>query len=426
MNRAYAALRRARGVVAAGAAGLVVRLAWAAYAARPPQGLHDPARYLAYGQSLASGDGYRDPFSHQFTAYYPPGYPWFVGGVTWLTRHVVPIGVPKAVAVVQALLALVIIACTAFIAARVAGRRAAVVAAWLVALWPSLVLYGTAVLSETLCTALLLAAIAVLVRCPWDRAVRRADLIAFGLLLGTGALVRPQIVVVLVAAAATWWLASRDWRAAARSFGIVAVVLVVVLVPWFVRNQNRLGLFVLSTNTADDLCIGHNDQANGGFLLLEQCAQESPAQGRAAEVHHYHQNLSDAISWALHHPVREVQLVPERAWHLLSDDGDALRDTQSYGDDDFIDGRIVSALGALSNAWYATVIVFGVAGAAMLADRRRPQGLFVVLAAASILVLPLAFFGDPRFKVPALPLVAVIAAVPLSRVLSRRDRVSSR
>ncbi len=409
-------VRRSRGVVAACLTGLVLRLVWAAYAARPPQGLHDPVRYLLYGQSIAAGHGYRDPFSGQFTSYYPPGYPWFVGAVTWVTKHVVHIGVPRAVAIAQALLGAALIVLVGYVAHRIAGPRAAVVAAWLVALWPSLVMYGALVLSETLAMTLLVAAVAVLVRRPWREGIPRFDLLVFGALLGLSALVRPQVLGVLVAAVVVWWLVTRDVRATLARAGWAALAVAVVLAPWFGRNANRMGLFVLSTNTADDLCIGHNDQANGGFLLLEYCATESPAQGLDAEVRHYHHNLDNALSWIPHHPGRELQLLPERAWHLMGDDGGAVSDTQSYGEDPFLDARVATSLSAIANAWYATVMVCAVGGAYVSATRRRPEAFFLVLAVTAVLVLPLAFFGDVRFKAPAFPMTAVLASVAIVRV----------
>jgi hypothetical protein len=48
---------------------------------------------------------------------------------------------------------------------------------------------------------------------------------------------------------------------------------------------------------------------------------------------------------------------------------------------------------------------------------RRPdparRGLFLVVAGAAQLVSPLATFGDPRFKMPIYPTLAVCAAVAL-------------
>jgi hypothetical protein len=52
------------------------------------------------------------------------------------------------------------------------------------------------------------------------------------------------------------------------------------------------------------------------------------------------------------------------------------------------------------------------------ARRSRPWHLFFLLAAAVLAVQPLIFFGDPRFHIPVLPFVAVLATVTLLRMRS--------
>ena len=45
------------------------------------------------------------------------------------------------------------------------------------------------------------------------------------------------------------------------------------IIPWTIRNAIRLHGFVpISTNTGDNLCIGHGEGATGSFNPLESCA----------------------------------------------------------------------------------------------------------------------------------------------------------
>ena len=66
-----------------------------------------------------------------------------------------------------------------------------------------------------------------------------------------------------------------------------------------------------------------------------------------------------------------------------------------------------------ANAFYAVVAVAAVAGGVVLLRRPDParRGLFLVVAGAAQLVSPLATFGDPRFKMPIYPTLAICAAV---------------
>ena len=62
-----------------------LRIAWAAFAARPPsQSLHDPNFYLFYGEQIANGNGYVLPNGLGPSAYFPVGYP--IGNFGPVTR----------------------------------------------------------------------------------------------------------------------------------------------------------------------------------------------------------------------------------------------------------------------------------------------------------------------------------------------------
>ena len=80
------------------------------------------------------------------------------------------------------------------------------------------------------------------------------------------------------------------------------------------------------------------------------------------------------------------------------------------------------ALTLAANAFYAVVAVAGVAGAVVLVRRPDPgrRGLFLVVVGLVQLVSPLATFGDPRFKMPLYPTLAVCAAVALVAAADRR------
>ena len=75
--------------------------------------------------------------------------------------------------------------------------------------------------------------------------------------------------------------------------------------------------------------------------------------------------------------------------------------------------------------FYAAVVVAGVAGAVVLLRRSDParRGLFLVVVGVVPLVSPLATFGDPRFKMPLYPTLAVCATVA---VVAAADRLRPR
>jgi len=84
---------------------------------------------------------------------------------------------------------------------------------------------------------------------------------------------------------------------------------------------------------------------------------------------------------------------------------------ESYGDDPFLDAGLRTALERTADVFFFVTISAGALGLAGLVlpplDGRR---LFFLLALLALAGVPLAFFGDTRFHVPAMPLLVVAAA----------------
>jgi hypothetical protein len=72
-----------------------------------------------------------------------------------------------------------------------------------------------------------------------------------------------------------------------------------------------------------------------------------------------------------------------------------------------------------NGVYYATgaLVVLGAAAFALSRDIRR---LFVLLSMLYVLAVPLAFFGDPRFHYPAMPMAIIIAAATAVWLWERR------
>src|SRR5262249_26241445 len=130
--------------------GLVLRVAWVIWVTHhPPASLYDPARYVGYAAEIRSGHGMIEPLSGHPTAYYPPGYPWFLGIVAWLAQPFTH-DIPLAGGLVQAMLGAATAVLGALVARRLAGARAGVAAAVVLALYPNLIFHTGALLGETL------------------------------------------------------------------------------------------------------------------------------------------------------------------------------------------------------------------------------------------------------------------------------------
>ncbi|MBX3313439.1 MAG: glycosyltransferase family 39 protein [Actinobacteria bacterium] len=414
--------------------GLALRGWWVSYATRTPQGLFDMARYLGYGKAIADGKGYIE-FTGYPTAYYPPGYPYFAGVVTWLSRPFTD-DATMPIALTQALLGVLTIVLVAYVARRTAGRAVAVVAAFVYAIYPNLVMHTGIVLGETLNIFLTFVFVAIVVRRPMGEEQRWPWMLGAGVALGLGLLVRPVTGALLLVLVGVWWLARRDDRGSVlRSTGFVVVGIGLCVAPWIVRNAIRMDAFVpMSTNTGDNLCIGYQPDANGSFTLSENCAIGDPFQGPASEIATDQEKTDYALEQIRDDPGRVPWLVWKRTdytW-VKNGDHDAVTWAQDFYTNPWMPKPTRDRIIWWSDAIYWSVLASGAVGLVILVRRRRPEGVLLVGSFLTTAILPLAFFGESRFKVPAVPFlviasaVALVAAADAVRGQSRRLSSTSR
>lgn len=431
------ALLRDRSVALVGVAtvvGLVARLGWVLWVGdRPPElVIIDPIRYLSYAESIAHGEGYVDIFGGEPTAYYPPGYPYFLG-LLRLVHRALPgdASFPYFVAFVQAVIGAALVPLGAIVARRVISPLAGVVAAFVLALYPNLVFHTAAVLGETLYNTLFMAflALAVSRRAGRTPTTGRAALVAVPFTLAV--LVRPISLAVLPVLVLCWWLPGRDLRATAKATGAVLGVLALALVPWTIRNAVQMDAFVpMSTNTGDNLCIGHSPAANGGFVV---CASpDGPQHGTASELRADDDKTREALAWIRDNPGEEPRLAWLRFRRTFVDEGDhdALDAVQSYPNplletEAWMHPDTERRLRWVADGTYVLVVVTGLVGAVRLVRSRWPDGLLVVLSGVATAMVPLLFFGDPRFKVPVVPILCLAAAAAVTWPFEHRRRSSA-
>jgi hypothetical protein len=422
--------RRARWwLVAIVAAGALLRLVWATQA-EEPVALRDPTLYLVLADHVAEGDGYTygDGPDQGHTAYYPPGYPVALGAAIWLVRLVPGDWSAFGVAVgTNVVLSVATIGLVFALARRLAGNAVGLVAAGIWALWPNLVFHSAIVLTETLFLFLFVLLLLVALAAPAvARAPGKRRLVAIGVLFGLCVLVRPVSVVAAPAFLVLWWgpaVRTVVWRGALAGLAAVAVV-----APWAVRSTLVMDEPVaLSLNLGDNLCLGHNPGASGGFGDLgEHCFTAEGLQRPESETRRQSENIERALHYIRDEPATTLRRTVTKARVTLENDADGLDVAEDFGARPIVAEGTRDALALAANAFYAVVAVAGVAGAVILVRRSDPgrRGLFLVVVGLVQLASPLATFGDPRFKMPLYPTLAVGAAVAMvaaaGRVRGRR------
>lgn len=258
-DRARVAMSALALFVVALAPRLYVATQWAAEA------VWDGHYYDFGARRIAAGLGYSDdvmvggvPVWHPW-CHYPVGYSAFLGAFYKV------FGATHGVAAWANSLVGAALATVTFLLARHAltDRRAAL-AGGLVALHPGLILYSALVMTEPLAALTTMVAFWLAVRD--DRPLRGLALGA--LVLGVGALVRPQ---ALLCAPALALVVPRTEPPIARLRAVAAACALTLLpvLPWTARNCRVMdGCALVSTNAGWNLAIGSFPRATGRFETL--------------------------------------------------------------------------------------------------------------------------------------------------------------
>jgi 4-amino-4-deoxy-L-arabinose transferase-like glycosyltransferase len=391
----------------------------------------DADAYASLARALFEHHSYGAP-GQTSTSDWSPGAPLLFGAVYWLTGGVNP----EAARIVVALLGAVMVVFTFLIGRRVGGRWAGLVAALLVATYPTYIENNGQLLSEPLAAFLLTAALLGML---W--AVERGRVWAWavpGVTLGLLILTRPeyQAISVVFAALVAW----RLWRDAGRrralaGVAVLAVCAAVVVIPWMARNHAAVGQWTVSTGGGKALFVatflpgdgrqvptkrelmrrflGAKDPITTPELkaqpmtpLLDRVARKYPdlprdkALGRIGK-----ENLRTYLS---DQPLAYFRMSAAKFWNIFN------RGSSPYMRDW---GWV---------AYHRALLALAIAGFGLLVLRAGTRWSALLLASpiACIAVLGTILLAVPRRQVPLIPLVCVFAGVAVVRgvgwVLARR------
>lgn len=397
------------GVVAILAVALALRLMWVMIV--PTQPVTDFAWYLDRALAMARGEGFT--VDGVPTAYWPVGYPAVLSWAIRLFPGLEPVSVGKGL---NLLLSLFCVGLTFAVGRSISGRReVGLIAAGILAIHPALVAYSGILAAEPLFLFLILLA-------TW-LAIYGADQpwlwLLVGLTCGGAALVRPQAAVLPLILVFGVWVWSRQRGKSLlplMAAGLALLGLGAALTPWTLRNRAVYGsTFLVSLNGGDNLWIGHHPQGNGRYKTPPGIPQNPEL-----ELANERATRAEALRWIRSNPGRSLSLIPAK-WEatFLSTTDLAYWAFQTQR------GKLV-----IPGAGADKPLYFFTQGAAFWANRtllflaflgvglglRHTGGrrfLAVPLLHIGLVALVTAvFFGNPRFGLPAIPFLALLAATP--------------
>jgi 4-amino-4-deoxy-L-arabinose transferase-like glycosyltransferase len=399
------------------ATALAARLLWSAWTAPVPSGFSDAGYYEATALSLARGQGYSVAFDTnkgflpdgEPTAFWPPGYSWFLAANYRLFGE----GLNTARTANAVIGALTIIPIY-FIGRRLFGAAAGVTGAAIAALLPSLVFWAPVLLSDTFFTFLFASIVAVLLYALRPSLTPRlVPVVLAGLLIGFATLVRGQALVLLPAVLLWWLLSGVRPRVLLSAGAAMLVAAVLVIVPWSVRNLRVMDSpMLLSANFGYNLRIGHADYSTGSYVLPQDLWDTQPGiTFRARESVFNDLGTRWAIDYAVHHPARELTLSFRKAmWLWQPESGDLHGWLVSVGFTLIRPSRWGLLQFLLDGSYWA---LLAAAAAALLLPSVRKGLLLPLILFASWTAAHIVFFGLPRYHLPMLALLVPMAGASL-------------
>jgi 4-amino-4-deoxy-L-arabinose transferase-like glycosyltransferase len=378
---------------------------------------YDAASYDAIATSIASGHGW--PYKRFGWAYRPPGYPFFLAGI--YSVFGVPHGTDRTTArLVQAVFGTVTVALIGVLAWQLWGTAAALVAMGLAAVYLPMVVVGTSLITESLFTLLMLAAVNCAVRA--RRAVHRYPwVIACGVLCGMLALTRTNGLVVGVALAiligvrrpSQIWARTPRWRLPQLLAPLLMLlVMVATISPWTIRNANRLHQFVpVSVETGPTLAGTYNDLAKrrdwlwvvGGYHNYDAIIHKPNVNGAVLD----RRLIGAVIDYATDHPTVVPQVI---FWNTVR-----LLDLYSRHRSHVTAATDVDSSNGVADAMIYSFWVLGVLALIAIvlgAARGAPKTLWLV-PLVLWLSEAIATTGTPRFRAALEPFVVMLAALGL-------------
>lgn len=397
---------------------LVARLAFAfGYWVGKPL-TNDELEYLQLGRSVAAGQGFTyTPVSgeHVEAAGYgrAPLYPLFIAAIATVTS---PATLIPALKVAQSLLGALAVWLIGLVTRRAAGPRAAVVAAWIAAIYPPLVWLPSFMFSESLYVVLALVNVLVLDAALQGRPVAaglqpraRVSLVLAGVLAGLAALTRPAHVFFIGVTA--FWLIVRRRLVWAGAFAAVALL---TIAPWTARNYATYGRPVLIASeggitfwTGNHLLSpGEGDMAANPAIKLESRRIRDAHPGLTAEQLEpiYYREAFDTIAA---HPVWWLGLEVRKFFYLWVPIG------PSY----LLHSRLF-----LYATWvsYGLIAPFGLIGLWRLTrTAAAPEGLLLLLASA--IAACLVFLPQERFRIPVIDPALIVGTSAFVAAARRRN-----
>jgi 4-amino-4-deoxy-L-arabinose transferase-like glycosyltransferase len=378
------------------ASGLVVRIALVVFTADTNSLIADDRLYVTRAAALlATGELDMGEFVR------PPLYFLFMAAVQFLfDRPIVAAGILQCLAGAAA-------AVPIYRAAhRIAGQRAARLAAGFLLFDPTLIAYCSLLWPETLFLLLVSVVFEGIGRlrpgAGWHTA-------ALGILTGLAMLLKP-VFGLFTLILAVWWVSRRGVGQAIRLCLVFGGAVAVVIAPWIIRNQMRYGpSIILENQVSYNLWVG-NDPNRPEKVLWGWAKLKDPVVRNRV-------GMERGLAAIREDPARFLKLSAVRALNLWGLEYFVVRNL-IHGGFGPVTRETVLAVFWIVQVGYVILLVCSAAGLGPAA--RDPANRLVLIYAIIFTLLVSTMVGTTRFRVPFGYLLSVTAGIGAMRMIERR------
>jgi 4-amino-4-deoxy-L-arabinose transferase-like glycosyltransferase len=402
------------------------------------QPINDAASYLTLASQIAhTGDysgshavgagagGTRGP-----SAYFPPGFPYFLAAVDLIDGHTGPAHTPpptqggrlgydraavQPARISQAVLGTIVVALIGLVALEAFGPAVALVALVIGAVYPVLIELSAVLVAENLLTAFLLAAVWAALRA--RRSVHPHGWIAgAGVFAGLATLAHVNAIVLIVPLAIAAWRV----RPKLTSPALLVATTLLALVPWLVRDAIVMHSFIRVTDEDGITLVGTYNHASATdpqvpyrWRLYFNIPADRQLSHHAAHLTEpqLSQRLQDqAFDYIGDHPASPLDVLYHNTRRLFELEGSRAWKISAAS----IDLPIATARIGVLSFWLLCLL--SVAGAFTMAIRRGPKWLWVVPVLLWLSV-GLVNSETPRFREAIDPFLVLLGACAVEAAL---------
>lgn len=387
--------------------GMGLRILWALVV--PVEPVSDSWAYHQFARTLVEHSVYG------WTADEPTAY-WAVGTSALIAFTYLFTDSYAGVVILNLIAGLMMLVLTHRLTMRWFGAATALWAIALIAFWPNLIFFTTIVSSELFFISMTLAGLFF-----WQKPDGNPVLNLFlaGLLWGLTAYIRPVILLVPVALALVDLARGpRRFAITALQAGISILLIILVTLPWSMRNQQVFGEKVMvSTNFGPNFWMGNNPASDGGYMELpvEVIGMD--------EIERNDYLKAQAKEYIRHNPTGAIQLMGKKLVKLNIREtiGVAWNATSLYS---LIGENGVLVTKLIATGYWYLLLLSGLSGIMILARNdsliaalfNQPVGLWGYFISLHVVVV-----AEDRYHMPASAFIAIMAAVTLSEIFRRRS-----